>query len=172
MIALYGTVVPKTVQNFKALVTGEKGFGYKGTSFYRIVKGLQISAGDVEGNLGRSGKSALTGGTFDQENFRLLHTMQGMVSMVNTIEKEVDSRFFISTRQEVEPAYSAIFDNKYVAFGRVVEGRQPTCDARRPLPPAWLRLLRPAASSGRVCGSAGLSLVLARLYRFRRGPAA
>lgn len=45
-----------------------------------------------------------------------------VVSMQNTLQKEVDSRFFISTRSEVDLGYSKIFDGKYVAFGRVVKG--------------------------------------------------
>lgn len=88
----------------------------------RVVAGLQISGGDVLNNIGRSGKSALTGDVFDPENYRLLHTVPYIVSMTNTLEKQVDSRFFISTRPEVDPGYSKIFDGKYVAFGRIVKG--------------------------------------------------
>jgi len=124
VMQLYKNIVPKTAENFRSLVTGEKGLGkggkplhFKGCKFHRVIKDFMIQGGDFTAGDGTGGES-IYGEKFADENFKVKHTEGGLLSMANAGPGTNGSQFFITSRETPH------LDNKHVVFGKVVEGME------------------------------------------------
>lgn len=117
VFAMFGSVVPKTVDNFIGLATLAKGYGYQNTLFHRIIKDFVVQGGDFQRADGTGGYSIYGKTLFDDENFLIKHDKKGRLSMANAGRNTNGAQFFILTGDS-----AVSLDGRHVVFGQLILG--------------------------------------------------
>lgn len=120
-IELYPKYAPNTVANFVNLV--ESGF-YNDNTFHRLVPGFVLQGGDPDGD-GTGGPGYTIKGEFSENGYvkNTLKHDKGVVSMARTnMPNSAGSQFFI-VLDDTKTIHASL-DNKYAAFGKVIEGME------------------------------------------------
>ncbi|KAG7396314.1 hypothetical protein PHYBOEH_002495 [Phytophthora boehmeriae] len=124
VVELAKDIVPQTASNFLKMCTdgfkSSLGEGsYKNSKFHNVTKGVYLIGGDVLNGDGTGGHAALEQNKryFDDENFALQFSEEGVLGMANAGVNKNASQFFISL------APLPHLNGRNVAFGKVVEGK-------------------------------------------------
>ncbi|KAK7076509.1 hypothetical protein SK128_001504 [Halocaridina rubra] len=117
VIELRPDMAPKLCENFIALCTGERGFGYRDSQMFRCLPGWWIQGGDFQCNDGEGGRAALGDSELISAETTELEPKPGAVEMLcmSTNDKGslmVGSQFFIHVKKY---SYTHV-------FGYVIEG--------------------------------------------------
>lgn len=114
IVLLDGTTAPKTVANFKKLVS--EGF-YTGLTFHRVIKDFMIQGGDPNAN-GTGGSDEEIFGEFSSNGHpNDIQHLRGVISMARSnAPNSASSQFFICNADAPQ------LDGSYAAFGYVVKG--------------------------------------------------
>uniref|UniRef100_A0A8C0CE64 Peptidyl-prolyl cis-trans isomerase n=1 Tax=Balaenoptera musculus TaxID=9771 RepID=A0A8C0CE64_BALMU len=97
---LRSDVVPMTAENFRCLCTHKKGFGFKGSSFHRIIPQFMCQGGDFTNHNGTGGGTRSV----------------GLLSMANSGPNTNGSQFFLTCDK------TDWLDGKHVVFGEITKG--------------------------------------------------
>ncbi|KAG1759326.1 cyclophilin-like domain-containing protein [Suillus occidentalis] len=120
---LYNDTAPKTVENFRALCTGEKGLSavserplyYKNSIIHRSIRDFMIQGGDFTKRNGAGGES-IYGSAFPDEDLTRPLESEGLLCMANKGPNTNGSQFFVTLRD------CPHLNGKHVVFGRVIRG--------------------------------------------------
>lgn len=130
LVELWPEVAPLAVENFVALVLGNRGKGqesgclmsYKGCHFHRIIKGFVAQGGDFVKNNGSGGECVFPGkkGGFkdDPGGLKVKLGERGVLAMGNSGKNTNTSQFFFTLGDQSK------LTGKHVGFGKIIGGEE------------------------------------------------